>query len=122
MSREEPDDTPVTREHVQIFLAWYRSRVPLPTWAGIDDMWFNALHTLTLGELRHGMRSFARFTSHLALDPPQFWGLCRGTDNELTIQRFREMREKIAAGKVRVAPAYQPRKGREADKPGASHD
>ena len=109
MTRES-DDVEVTREHVRVFLEWYGARVPVSHYPGIDEIWFNALHTLTLGDLRHGMREFQRFTSRITLTPPQFWGLCTGRASELSIQRFNEMREKIKQGKVRIAPQYQPRK------------
>jgi hypothetical protein len=120
---KEPDDTPLRREHIVTFLQWYGSRVPVPTFPGVEQMWWNALHQLTLGQLRTGMRTYSRFTSKLALNPPQFWGLCQGTASELTIQRLNELRDNIKKGKMKIAPAYKPRKaGTEDLKPGASHD
>lgn len=95
MSAEEPDSTQVNPTHVRDFLAWYQKRTGMK---GIDlspEWWHNALRTLTLGELRNGIRSYQRFDSKLRLSPVEFWGLCKGKQDQRSIERFRQMRQAL---------------------------
>lgn len=110
MSADEPDSTPVRPEHVLVFVEWYRQRVQAPDIAFAIEWWQSGLHTLTLGELRHGMRSLKRFESKLVLSPPEFWQLCKGTQNEQTLARFRALRETVRRGSE--PPPPQDRKQR----------
>lgn len=121
--KKEPDDTPLRREHVRTFLSWYASRTPLDRFPGVEEMWWNALHTLNLGELRNGMRAYSRFQSKLAVSPPQFWHICKGTTSEKQLLRIRKLHEQIRQGKIKTAPGYTPQRRVDEDaKPGASHD
>lgn len=88
----EPDDTPVRADHVQKFLAWYGplSSMSKENWA--LEWWTNALSNLTLGELRRGMKAIQRFSSKTALNPVQFWSLCKGKTDETHIRRFNALR------------------------------
>jgi hypothetical protein len=97
MSDKEPDDTPLTREHVEKFLAWYRNTVKKKTIGMVfnPDWWWSGLHSLTLGELRNGIRSLQRFETEMLLSPPEFWGLCKGQRDEKAIAAFRAMRETV---------------------------
>lgn len=125
MSAHDPDDTAVSMEHIDKFLAWYGARVKLDQFGGNKQMWWNALNNLTVGELRTGIRAYQRFSSSLPLTPPQFWQLCKGQTDERRIAEFKKLRETIRkSGPMRIATQYVPpkRKGNEADKPGASHD
>ena len=95
---KEPDSTPLTRQHVEKFLAWYRQRNGTRPFPGEADWWTNALHTLTLGDLRNGMRALQRFSKTTALEPPQFWSLCKSRADEKSIERFNAMRRKLKGG------------------------
>lgn len=89
----EPDNTPVTPEHVAKFLAWYRTQCRVPHYLGMEDHWCNALHTLTLGELRNGVRTLKAWSRVTYLDPPRFWQLCKKPRTEETERRFNRMRQ-----------------------------
>jgi hypothetical protein len=95
MSKEEPDNIPVSAEHVRAFLGWYRKRSELSEILLNVEWWHNALSGLTLGELRNGIRAYQRFTSKLALTPPEFWKLCKGQQDEAALVRFRELRKAV---------------------------
>jgi hypothetical protein len=120
---KEPDDTVLREDHVRIFLSWYGARAKLNRFPGDEVMWMNAFRSLSLGELRNGMRAYERFESKPVLAPPQFWSLCKGTTNERAVRELNKAREKIRTGKIRVADKYKPRDMRdEHGKPGTSHD
>lgn len=94
----EPDETPVSQAHVTKFLDWYSPLVNLQKFDGMLNWWTNALNTLTLGELRNGMRSVQRFSKATQLTPPQFWALCKNKADEKSIERFNVMRRKLKEG------------------------
>jgi hypothetical protein len=92
MTANEPDSAPVSAEHVRKFIEWYQKRCDLAPIMQNLDWWNNALHTLSLGELRNGIRAYQRFTSRPALTPVEFWSLCKGRQDERSIEAFRKMR------------------------------
>ena len=97
MAANEPDTTPVNQQHIADFLAWYRLQVqgPARDIAFAKEWWFNALRSLTLGQLREGIRCYRRFDSKLMLSPVEFHGLCTGTKDERAIAEFHRMREMV---------------------------
>ena len=97
MSSEErePDSTPLTREHVEKFLQWYRGRVKVPRYLGIDDHWHHALQTLTVGELRNGIRRFSALTVPRYVEPVAFWHLCKSLRPPETERRIRQLRQTL---------------------------
>jgi hypothetical protein len=91
----EPDDTPVTPRHVRQFLEWYSSLIRIPRFTGNQEWWAKSMTGMTLGELRKGMRIVKRFDHRMVLDPMQFVGLCKGTANQLSLQRFNLLRQMV---------------------------
>jgi hypothetical protein len=107
---KEPDDTPIRADHINTFLNWYAARVRLTRFPGDEAQWMSALGKLTLGQLRHGMKSYARFETQPMLPPPLFHGLCVGTMSERAIGEFKKMRETIRKASTRVDDRYRPLK------------
>lgn len=95
MSADEPDSTPVRREHVTIFLQWYRARCSVPHYTGLEEHWFSALHTLNLGQLRAGMRWYENQTSGPYIEPPAFWAVCHSPRDAARDALFRQMRDSL---------------------------
>lgn len=95
MSEEskEPDDAPIQQRHVDQFLAWYGSRCQVPKYPGLALHWFNALHTLTLGDLREGARFVAGMSKPHYIEPQKFWHLCKRRRPPEVVAKFRSLRE-----------------------------
>jgi len=91
----EPDDTPVTPQHVRQFLDWYSMLIRIPRFVGNHDWWVKSMKGMTLGDLRKGMRIVKRFDHRMILDPAQFVAICKGKANELSIQRFNQLRQMV---------------------------
>lgn len=100
MSEErEADSTPVTAEHVRKFLAWYRARIKLATFASYEEPWINALagrdaeNQLTLGQLRNGISSLQRLKMLDPVSPVAFWAMCVNRRSVEVSNRFKSMRD-----------------------------
>ena len=89
------DGDPVTREHVEKFLKWYEARCSGTLPRNYADVWFNALHTLNLGELRNGMRFVTTLSRVPVFHPQDFWHLCKNRRSEAMDRRFAELREML---------------------------
>jgi len=99
-SEKEDDSTPVTREHVQKFLQWYSSRVRLPKYLGFEDHWFHALQTLTLGELRNGIRRLQSLSGPTYVEPVNFWHLSKSMRAPAVQAKWRALREQLKEDKT----------------------
>ena len=95
-----PDATPVTRDHVDAFLKWYRTKIRLPHYTGIDDHWAHALQTLTLGDLRNGIRWLNAQTRIEYVEPVKFWHLCKNRRAPETDARIRAIRESLRHARI----------------------
>lgn len=118
---KEPDDTPVTSEHIQKFLGWFwsqRRKTPFDH----DAVWYSALSTLTLGQLRNGMRCMKEFSQNFKPSPPEFWTICTSSRSQAHIERMRKTREAMRLGKVDFSNEARRKRGRDEFKPGAIQD
>lgn len=80
----------VSRADLDEFVAWYRTRVRFPRYAGVDEHWKNALQTLAPDELENGRAQVARLRRPKYVPPVEFWHVCKGTKPPKTNQRFRK--------------------------------
>jgi len=79
MTDKPPDAAPVSRAAVAELLAWMRQRCKdVPRYDGMDEHWFTALQTLTMGDIRRGAKYLQGLSRPTYIAPHLFWLVCKG--------------------------------------------